>query len=476
MTYTIPDKITQSIFRAYDIRGIVATELTENTVYAIGLALGSIIRDSGENSLYVGRDGRLTGATLMDAFTTGLQQVGCNVIEIEPAPTPVLYYACATGNIRSGVMITGSHNPPEYNGLKMVVNGKTLIEEQIQELYQRIITQQFYTTKTIGTRQQQSFIETYIQRITDDINITRQLHVVIDCGNGIAGAVAPSLFTRLLEKSGGQITTLYADVDGTFPNHHPDPSIPETLTDLIDTVKKTGADIGLAFDGDGDRLGVVTNQGNIIWPDRQLMLFAKDVLSRNPNSTIIYDVKCSKHIATVIEQHHGKPLMWKTGHSLIKNKLAQTDSALAGEMSGHIFFKERWYGFDDGLYCAARLLEIISQQTNTVDQLFATIPDSVNTPELKLPMPDNRKVAFMQQLQQKITFTDASIITIDGLRIEFADGWGLIRPSNTTPYLTLRFEADNQTALSRIIADFREQLLKVDPTLVLPDEMQVVTC
>lgn len=472
MTYTIPDKITESIFRAYDIRGVVETELTNDTVYAIGLALGSVIRESGEQAVYVGCDGRLTGPILMDALATGLQQAGCDVLELDPAPTPVLYYACAEGQTQSGVMITGSHNPPEYNGLKMVVGGKTLVEKDIQALYQRIVSKQFVITDTPGTRQRQAMNDAYVQRILSDIQLQRGLHVVIDCGNGIAGSVAPALFEPMITQAGGKVTWLYADVDGMFPNHHPDPSIPDNLTDLIATVKKTGADIGLAFDGDADRLGVVTNQGEIIWPDRQLMLFAKDVLSRQPQSTIIYDVKCSKHLAAVITAHQGTPLMWKTGHSLIKNKLAEVGAALAGEMSGHIFFKERWYGFDDGLYCGARLLEIVSQQSGTVDSIFATIPNSVNTPELKLPMPEAQKATFMQQLQQRDDFNDAHMIAIDGLRVEFADGWGLIRPSNTTPYLVLRFEADDETALARIIARFRDVLLAIDSTLALPVEMR----
>jgi len=475
MNHTIPDRIKKSIFRAYDIRGIVETELTQNTVYAIGRALGSVVRATGEAKIHIARDGRLTGETLVNALATGLQQTGCDVIDIGAVPTAVLYYACATGKTHCGVMVTGSHNPPEYNGLKIVVGGKTLVEDQIQALYQRIEQRDFKQAEPIGTRIQQSFNEAYLQRILSDINITRPLKVVIDCGNGIGGALAPMLFEKLLAPHNGELTCLYADVDGTFPNHHPDPSVPENLSDLINAVKQKNADIGLALDGDADRLGVVTPRGEIIWPDRQLMLFAQDVLSRNPGTSIIYDVKCSKHLGSVIEQHHGKPVMWKTGHSLIKNKLAETGALLAGEMSGHIFFKERWYGFDDGLYCGARLLEILSQQAGNADDMFAAIPNSVNTPELKLAMADDKKFAFMQTLQQHATFEKATLITIDGLRVEFDDGWGLVRPSNTTPYLVLRFEADDNAALSRIMQCFGEQLLAIDKSLVLPKEMQTDT-
>ncbi|MCD6055870.1 MAG: Phosphomannomutase [Gammaproteobacteria bacterium] len=472
MPYALPARLAHEIFRAYDIRGIVETELTENTVYAIGLAFGSLLREKGETHIHIGRDGRLTGLGLMEALASGLQTTGCDVIDIGPVPTAVLYYACAEGKTSNGIIVTGSHNPSEYNGLKMLVGGRTLVEEQIRSLYQRIQQRDFYHSTTTGSRTQQSFDEAYLARINRDIHIKRKLKVVIDCGNGITGGLAPVLFKQLLAPAGGDLSCLYETVDGTFPNHHPDPSIPDNLSDLIEAVKQQKADIGLAFDGDGDRLGVVTNTGEIIWPDRQMMLFSKDVLSRNPQGTVIFDVKCSKHLASVIERHHGKPVMWKTGHSLIKNKLAETSAVLAGEMSGHIFFKERWYGFDDGMYCGARLLEILSQHKGSADALFSDIPNSVNTPELKLPMSEDKKFDFMKRLAENAHFPKARLITIDGLRVEFEEGWGLIRPSNTTPYLVLRFEADNEKVLAEIMRCFSEQLLQIDPALILPVEMQ----
>ena len=474
MSYSVPTHIHQPIFRAYDIRGIVETQLTPDTVYAIGLALGTLVKQSNKNTVYVARDGRLTGLELLNALSTGFQATGCDVINLGAVPTAVLYYACCEGVSDCGVMITGSHNPPEYNGLKTVMNGQTIVEETIQQLYHNIVNQRYHIREQPGSFcDDVNMKDRYCQRILSDININKPLKVVIDCGNGIGGALAPKLFKQLLEPNHGELICLYETVDGTFPNHHPDPSIPDNLADLINTVIETNADVGLAFDGDADRLGVVTNTGHIIWPDRQLMLFAKDVLLRNPSSSIIYDVKCSSHLKTVIENSGGKPVMWKTGHSLIKNKLAQMQAPLAGEMSGHLFFKERWYGFDDGLYCGARLLEIMGNVDESIDTIFSQIPDSINTPELKLPMIDAKKADFMTTLAKTADFGDAELITIDGLRVEFSDGWGLIRPSNTTPYLVLRFEANTKAALKRIITCFSEQLLKIDSTLKLPKEMHV---
>lgn len=455
--------VPASIFRAYDIRGIVDEELTPDTIYTIGLAIGSENRAQGENKVIVARDGRLSGPILIKALSAGLQASGCDVIDIGMVPTPLLYFATNVLDTRSGVMLTGSHNPSNYNGLKTVINGETLSEQRIQALYQRIQKNAFTKGESRFT-QYTTIISEYIQRITSDVKLKRSLRVVIDCGNGVAGTVAP----QLLRVLGCEVFELFCEVDGKFPNHHPDPSIPENLNDLINAVREQHAEVGLAFDGDADRLGVVTNEGEIIWPDRQLMLYAIDVLSRNPGTTIIYDIKSTSHLENVIEKHGGKPLMWKTGHSLVKAKLRETGALLAGEMSGHTFFKERWFGFDDGMYTAARLLEILSKTENTSSEIFAEIPNSVNTPELKLPIAEERKFIFMDMFKQQAKFADAKITTIDGLRADFADGWGLVRPSNTSPYLILRFEAVDENGLERIQSLFREQLLVLDKDLVLP--------
>lgn len=463
MTYQILKSINPTIFRAYDIRGIVETELTSDAVYTIGLALGSEARDRGETTLIIGRDGRLSGPKLIKALTQGLLNSGCDVIDVGRVPTPVLYFATHTLSVRSGVILTGSHNPTNYNGLKMVLGGETLADGDIQHLYQRIQTGNFQIRDN-GTYKTAEIIPNYIQRITQDIKLKRPLKIVIDCGNGITGLVAPSLFKAL----GCEVIELFCEIDGNFPNHHPDPSVAENLIDLMEAVTKFQADVGLAFDGDGDRLGVVTNVGEIIWPDRQLMLYAIDVLSRNLDATIIYDVKSTYHLEKIIKQYGGQPIMWKTGHSFMKNKLKESGSLLAGEMSGHIFFKERWYGFDDGLYTGARLLEILANNQHTAEQLFAGIPNSVNTPELKLPIAEAEKFIFMQKFQQHANFADAKITTIDGLRADFADGWGLIRPSNTSPYLILRFEAETHASLDKIKTLFRQQILNLNPHIELP--------
>jgi phosphomannomutase/phosphoglucomutase len=454
----IKNRIAQSIFRAYDIRGVVDDTLTPEVVYAIGLAIGSEALARGQQKVIIARDGRLSGVQLSEALRAGLLASGRDVIDIGAVPTPVLYFATHLLGTQSGVMLTGSHNPPEYNGLKIVLNGETLAEEAIQSLYQRIIEQNF--THGQGHYETHDIASAYISRITSDVRLTRPLKIVIDSGNGIAGAVAPALFRAL----GCEVIELFCEVDGRFPNHHPDPSQAENLQDLIHSVLAHQADIGLAFDGDGDRLGVVTDEGEMIWPDRQMMLYAADILERNPAAMILYDVKCTRHLATQISQHGGEPLMWKTGHSLIKSKMRETGALLAGEMSGHVFFKERWFGFDDGLYTAARLLEILAKDPRCASELFRTLPDSVNTPELKLPMADDRKSDFITQLREQSQFPQAEINTIDGLRVDFPDGWGLIRQSNTTPCLVLRFEADTE----RIQSLFRTQLLALDKHLELP--------
>ncbi len=455
--------VNSSIFRAYDIRGVVGDTLTVDSVYAIGRAIGSLALDSGEKAIAVGRDGRLSGPLLATALCEGIQSTGCDVINLGVIPTPVLYYATHVLATRSGVMLTGSHNPPDYNGLKIVIQGKTLAEADIRDLYHRIIENRLCHGE--GSLQEVEILEHYLTQVTSTVTLTRPLKIVVDCGNSVPGIAAPELYRRL----GCDVHELFCDVDGHFPNHHPDPSQAENLHDLIHKVQEVGADLGLAFDGDGDRLGVVTKQGNIIWPDRQLMLFAKAILAKNPGAKIIYDVKCTNNLATVIRAHGGEPIMWKTGHSLIKLKLAETEALLAGEMSGHIFIKDRWYGFDDAIYAGARLLEILAAETLDIDALFAGIPDSVNTPELKITVSEENKFHIMEKLVARADFRTAQqVVTIDGLRVNFTDGWGLVRPSNTTPCLVLRFEADSETVLTKIQDIFREFILAVEPGLVLP--------
>jgi phosphomannomutase / phosphoglucomutase len=455
-------RVDPSIFRAYDIRGMVDKTLTEECVYAIGRGLGSMALEQGEHCMTVGRDGRLSGPRLSSALSMGILSSGCDVIDIGMVPTPILYYSTFVLNTKSGVMLTGSHNPSEYNGLKMMINGKTLAEEVIQALYQSIIDHRYKSGQ--GQLAELDLIERYINHVDMDTKLSRPLKIVVDCGNGAAGVAAPALFRRM----GCDVHELFCEVDGHFPNHHPDPSQTENLKDLIETVQEKKADIGLAFDGDGDRLGVVTNQGEIIWPDRLLMLFAKALLKKKPGATIIYDVKCSSHLAALIKEEGGEPFMWKTGHSLIKSKLIETQALLAGEMSGHIFFKDRWYGFDDAIYAGARLLQIIADASDDSSTLFGLMPNSVNTPELKVYVEEKEKFLLMKQLIARAKFSDAEQITIDGLRVNFANGWGLVRPSNTTPCLVLRFEAESETILTNIQNVFREWLLAVKPELVLP--------
>ena len=455
--------IDASIFRAYDIRGVVDESLTEETVENIGWALGSEALDRNENTIIIGRDGRLSGERLSNALCKGILKSGCDVIDIGAVPTPTLYFATHLLPSQSGVMLTGSHNPPEYNGIKMVLGGETLSNEAIQKLYLRIVNNDLHTGS--GELSQRSVCDEYIDDICQRIHLEKKIKVVIDCGNGIGGLIAPKLFQQL----GCDVEQLFCEVDGNFPNHHPDPSQPENLKQLIEAVKKHNADLGISFDGDADRLGLVTNTGNIIWPDRQLMLFAIDVLSRNPGAEIIYDVKCTKHLKDVISEHGGVPCMCKTGHSFVKAELkSRKDALLGGEMSGHMFFKERWYGFDDALYAGARLLEIVSQKNETVDEIFNALPNSVNTPELKLNISDAEKFIFMDKLKESAVFPEGEVTTIDGIRVDFPDGFGLIRPSNTTPCLVLRFEADDEAGLQRIQNQFREQLLKIDASLELP--------
>lgn len=455
-------EIPHEIFKAYDIRGIVDKTLTTEITFKIGQAVGSEVLASGSDSIVIGRDGRLSGPMLAEALANGLRASGVNVIDIGVAPSPVVYYSSYSMGIPSCIAITGSHNPPDYNGFKMVVDGTTLSAERIQELKQRIIDDNF--SEGSGSYEQQTIIEDYIAKITSDVKPSRQLKIVIDCGNGVAGATAPQVFNQI----GCEVIELFSEVDGTFPNHHPDPSQLENLQDLIAAVDEHDADLGLAFDGDGDRLGVITRAGDVVWPDRQMILFARDILERNPGAEIIYDVKCTRNLPAEIERAGGKATMGRTGHSFIKAKLKETGAALAGEMSGHIFFKERWYGFDDGVYAGARLIELLAKQDRTPQAIFDELPDSINTPELRMEFAEGEHYKFMDKLKAVAEFPNAQVSTIDGIRVDFSDGFGLVRPSNTTPILVLRFEADSEDSLATIQAAFASAIRQVDSDIAIP--------
>ena len=456
--------VDRSIFRAYDIRGVLGRTLTNGIARLIGRAIGSEAQQRGLREIVVGRDGRLSGPELSAALIEGLRAAGCDVIDIGLAPTPLTYFGAYHLQTGSCVSVTGSHNPPDYNGFKIVLGGETLSEGAIQDLYARIAESRFSSGN--GGLQVIDLAGDYISRITDDIQVEKSLKIVVDCGNGVAGAIAPAV----LDGIGCEVIPLYCEVDGQFPNHHPDPSDLHNLQDLILSVKQTGADLGLAFDGDGDRLGIVTRSGEVIYPDRLLMLFAIDVLSRNPGATIIYDVKCTGHLQPLILQHGGSPIMWRTGHSLIKAKMRETNAELAGEMSGHFFFKERWYGFDDGIYAAARLLEILAGDLDgrSPEEIFASLPKGVSTPELKIPLHEGEHYRFIDAFRKQAVFEGARMTMIDGVRADWPDGWGLVRASNTTPVLVLRFDADNEAALARIQGVFREQLHALDRAMPLP--------
>jgi len=455
-------KINPAIFRAYDIRGIVGETLTPQIVKLIGQAIGSEVLKLGERSVIVARDGRLSGPELSEALCQGILSSGANVVDIGMVPTPVLYFACKTLEARSGVMLTGSHNPRNHNGLKIVINGVTLATEAIQKLRENIESKNL--SQGEGQLSTEDLLPAYVDVIENDVILAQPLNIVIDCGNGVAGVIAEKLFTQL----GCNVTMLYGNVDGNFPNHHPDPSRPDNLKDLIAKVKETGAHLGIAFDGDGDRLGIVTNKGKIIWPDRLMMLFSKDILQRSPGADIIFDVKCSNTLAETIRKQGGRPLMWKTGHSLIKAKLAESGAQLAGEMSGHIFFNDRWYGFDDGLYSAARLLEILSTTSKSCDEIFAEFPEMVSTPEINIAVDDEGKFDIVSVLASLGDFGEGNKTDIDGIRIDYADGWGLVRASNTSANLVTRFEAKTDARLAQIQAVFKAQILKVQGDLDIP--------
>jgi len=456
------EQFDRDIFRAYDIRGIVGQSLTDATVYHIGRAFAAAAAARNIREVVVAADGRLSGPSLKQILIQGLTDSGCQVLDIGYVPTPVLYFAAHQRDDQTGIMITGSHNPADYNGFKMMLGGETLSGDQIQDLA-RCIERQAYVDGT-GTAQPLAIERAYSERILKDINLKRPMKVVVDCGNGIAGGIAP----ELLEQLGCEVIPLFCEVDGTFPNHHPDPGKLKNLQDAIAAVKEHQADLGLAFDGDGDRVGVMTPSGHVVYPDRVMMLFAEDVLSRNPGAEILFDVKCSRLLPQVIEQAGGKATMWKTGHSLIKRQMKACGALLAGEMSGHIFFKERWYGFDDGLYSAARLLEILSGRDEDADAIFSAYPEDISTPEINIEVREDNKFALVEALQQ-VAFPGGQVSHIDGVRVDYADGWGLMRASNTTPVLVLRFEAENDAALSRIKHEFQSRLSAIDSGLQIPD-------
>jgi len=454
--------VPAEIFRAYDIRGIVDKTLTPAIVQAVGRALGSLGRERGAATFALGRDGRHSGPMLLDALAAGINAAGGDVIDLGMVPTPVTYFAAHHLGCASCVSVTGSHNPPDYNGLKMVVGGTTLAGDEIQRLRERIEADAVSSGR--GRRTQADVREAYLQRIAGDVKLARGVRIAIDCGNGVAGMLAPQLFRAL----GCEVEELYCEVDGNFPNHHPDPSHLENLADLIAALKHGASELGLAFDGDGDRLGVVARDGEVIFPDRQLMLFAADVLARNPGAEIIYDVKSTRLLAPWIERHGGRPVIWKTGHSFIKAKLAETGAPLAGEMSGHTFFKERWYGFDDALYAGARLLEILSRAPDPSAALKA-LPTAPSTPELQWKLEEGEPHALVAKLQAANAFPNAAqVLTIDGVRAEYIDGFGLARASNTTPVIVLRFEAETPKALARIQEEFRRALAPLKPGAPLP--------
>lgn len=456
--------IPASLFRQYDIRGIVGRGgMDEHTAFEVGRAIGSEALARGCQSLVVARDGRLSSPVLSGALNRGLLKTGVRVIDIGIAPTPLLYFAAHEFAGGSGVMLTGSHNPPDYNGIKIMLAGETLYGEAVQALYQRVLQQDYVEGE--GDYDQSDISESYLQKLTAAVSLARPLKVVVDCGSGVAAVTAPELLTRL----GCEVIPLYCEVDGHFPYHHPDPNQPQNLQSLITAVREHKADIGLAFDGDGDRLGVVSCQGQIIWPDRLLMLYARDLLSRHPGAVVIYDIKCSRNLGRVISEYGGQPEMWRTGHSLLKARMQERGALLAGEMSGHIFLKEGWFGFDDALFAAARLLQLLAADKRDCAAIFAELPDMVNTPELHVDMPEGEHYALMERLLETVQrFEGAQVTTIDGLRVDYEDGWGLVRASNTTPTLVLRFEAEDEAALKRIQHEFKILLRQLEPNLLLP--------
>jgi phosphomannomutase/phosphoglucomutase len=455
-------QVPESAFRMYDIRGPVDDAVTVQFAFELGRAIGSAVFERGEQQIAVGRDGRPTSQALSEALVRGLVSSGRDVVDIGLVPTPVLYFAAMQLGSGCGVMVTGSHNAPEYNGFKLMIGGETPAPEQIQALRERMVSGD--VLRGSGSYQQRDFADEYLQRVTADVSLIRPLKIVVDAGNGAAGLIGPALFRQL----GCDVFELYCEIDGSFPNHHPDPSQPKNLEALALQVQAVEADLGIAFDGDGDRLGVVDGHGRIVWPDQALMLLAGDVLLRNPGADILFDVKSTRHLPTFILAAGGRPVMWKAGHSLMKAKMRETGALLGGEFSGHIFFKERWYGFDDALYAGARLLEVLSSESRTPDEVFDDLPQSPATPELTVPLAEGASFVLMRRLGELANFPDGRINSLDGLRVEFDDGWGLVRASNTSPALTFRFEADDEDALARIQADFRSLVNGAAPYVTLP--------
>ena len=455
-------QLDSSIFRAYDIRGVVGKTLDESIARQIGQAVGTLALERDAVPVVVARDGRLSGPDLSRALQEGIQSSGCDVVDIGAAPTPVLYFAAHDAGSGSGVAVTGSHNPPDYNGFKIMIGGDTLSGDEIKQRYRLIRDGELVSGD--GRRESRDVLETYRQQVAENVQLSRDLKVVVDCGNGIAGVVAPDV----LRDVGAEVFALFDEVDGTFPNHHPDPSEPENLEELKNAVKMLQADLGLAFDGDGDRLGIVTASGEMIYPDRAMILFARELLEREPGATIIYDVKCSGHLPEAIREAGGEPMMWKTGHSLVKAKMKETGAPLAGEMSGHFFFGEPWYGFDDAIYAAAKLLQILAAAPASPTDTLNGLPDSVSTPELKVQMQEGETFRFIQAFREQAEFVDGEVSHIDGVRVDWPYGWGLVRSSNTTPVLVLRFDADSEENLETIKEAFRRQMLAVDDSLDLP--------
>jgi phosphomannomutase/phosphoglucomutase len=455
--------LSRSIFKAYDIRGVIGATLDAAVARQIGQAFGRAVLAKGERRVVIGRDGRLSGPELTSALAQGLQAAGVDVIDLGVVATPMVYYGTKVIGASSGIMVTGSHNPPNYNGFKMVLAGEAIHGETITALYDSIVAHDGAPAASEGAYSSHDIRADYLQRIIGDVKLARPIKIAVDCGNGVAGAFAGDLFRGM----GCEVIELFCEVDGNFPNHHPDPAHPENLQDLIVCLRESDAEIGIAFDGDGDRLGVVTKDGQIIYPDRQMMLFAADVLTRHPGAQILYDVKCTRHLAPWISSHGGQPLMWKTGHSLVKAKLRETGAPLGGEMSGHIFFSDRWYGFDDGLYAGARLLELLTRVADP-SALLNALPQSDSTPELHLELAEGENVALIDQLRDASFPGHERIITIDGLRVEYPDGFGLARSSNTTPVVVMRFEAETAEALRRIQAEFKRVILAARPDAKLP--------
>jgi len=456
--------LSKTIFKAYDIRGVIGSTLDEGIARKIGQAFGAAALAKGERKVVIGRDGRLSGPGLAKALAAGLQAAGVDVIDLGMVATPMVYFGTNVLDAHSGIMVTGSHNPPDYNGFKMVLAGEAIYGDAIQGLYGAIERDDFTPAASAGAYSTHDIRDAYIQRIAGDVKIARPIKIAVDAGNGVAGAFAGDLFRAM----GCEVIEMFCEVDGHFPNHHPDPAHPENLQDLIEKLKTSDAELGLAFDGDGDRLGVVTKDGQIIFPDRQMMLFAADVLSRNPGAEILYDVKCTRHLGPWIAEHGGRPLMWKTGHSLVKAKLKETGAPLGGEMSGHIFWKDRWFGFDDGLYTGARLLEILTREADP-SALLNGLPQASSTPELHLHLQEGENFELIDKLRANAEFPGAErVVDIDGLRVEYADGFGLARGSNTTPVVVLRFEGENPEALDRIQKEFARVILAAKPDAHLP--------